>query len=86
MQREALSVPRGSATEARKSFSNFLNRAAYGTERIVVASCDKPKAAVISFEDLRRLERLEDVAPAMKADAEFEAGGTLEWEADRDEL
>ena len=79
-------MPRVSVTEAKKSFSEFLNRAAYGNERIVVTSHDKPKAAVISIEDLRRLESLEDVAAAMEADAEFEAGEALEWEAVKDEL
>jgi prevent-host-death family protein len=63
-----------------------LNRAAYGKERIVVTSHDKPKAAVISIEDLRRLEWLEDVVAAMEADAEFEAGEALEWEVVKDEL
>ncbi|MFO7918683.1 MAG: type II toxin-antitoxin system Phd/YefM family antitoxin [Anaerolineae bacterium] len=79
-------MPQVSVTEAKKSFSEFLNRAAYGNERIVVTSHDKPKAAVISIEDLRRLEQLEDIAAAMEADAEFEAGETLEWESVKDEL
>ena len=79
-------MPRVSVTEAKKSFSEFLNRAAYGNERIVVTSHDKPKAAVISIEDLRRLEWLEDVAVAMEADAEFEAGEALEWDPVKDEL
>lgn len=79
-------MPQVSVTEAKKSFSEFLNRAAYGNERIVVTSHDKPKAAVISIEDLRRLERLEDIAAAMEADAEFEADETLEWESVKDEL
>lgn len=79
-------MPEVSVTEAKKSFSKFLNRAAYGNERIVVTSHDKPKAAVISIEDLYRLERLEDIAAAMEADAEFEAGEALEWEAVKDEL
>ena len=79
-------MPRVSVTEARKSFSEFLNRAACGNEHIVVTSHGKPKAAVISIEDLRRLEGLEDFAAAMEEDAEFEAGEALEWEAVKDEL
>ena len=79
-------MTRVSVTEAKKSFSEFLNRAAYGNERIVVTSHDKPKAAVISIEDLPRLEWLEDVAAAMEADAEFEAGEALEWETVKDQL
>ncbi len=75
-----------SVTEAKRSFSELLNRAAYGNERIVVTSHDNPKAAVISIEDLRRLEWLEDLAAALEADMEFEAGETLDWKEVRDNL
>lgn len=79
-------VAHTSVTEAKRSFSELLNRAAYGNERIVVTSHDNPKAAVISIEDLRRLEWLEDVAAALEADMEFEAGETLDWKEVRDNL
>jgi prevent-host-death family protein len=79
-------MPRVSVTEAKKSFSELLNRAAYGNERIVVTSHDKPKAAVISVEDLRRLKWLEDVAAAIEAVEEHQAGETLDWEEVRDNL
>jgi len=79
-------VAHASVTEAKRSFSELLNRAAYGNERIVVTSHRNPKAAVISIEDLRRLEWLEDVAAAIEADGEFEAGKTLDWEEVRDNL
>ncbi len=77
---------RVSVTEAKKSFSEFLNRAAYGNERIVVTSHNKPKAAVISIEDLRRLEWLEDIAAATEAVEAFEAGETLDWKEVREDL
>ena len=79
-------MARVSVTEAKKSFSEFLNRAAYGNERIVVTSHGNEKAAVISIEDLRRLQWLEDVVAAIEADAEYEAGDTLDWEEVRDTL
>jgi len=44
--------------EAKRAFSEFL-RAAFGQERIVITSHSKPKAAMISIGDLRRLEELE---------------------------
>jgi prevent-host-death family protein len=72
-------MPRASVTEAKRSFSELLNRAAYGRERIVITSHDNPKAAVISFEDLRRLEQLEDIAAACEGIEELEAGETLDW-------
>jgi prevent-host-death family protein len=79
-------VAHASVTEAKRSFSELLNRAAYGKERIVVTSHDNPKAAVISIEDLQRLEWLEDVAAAIEANEEFEAGETLDWKEVRDNL
>ncbi len=79
-------VAHASVTEAKRSFSELLNRAAYGKERIVVTSHDNPKAAVISIEDLRRLEWLEDMAAAIEAAGEFEAGETLDWKEIRDNL
>lgn len=52
-------MPSVSVTEAKRAFSEFLNRAAFGQERIVITSHSKPKAAMISIRDLRRLEELE---------------------------
>ena len=43
-----------SVSELKDSLSEYLNRVAYGRERIIVASRGKPKAAVISLADLER--------------------------------
>jgi len=48
------------ATEARKSFSEAISRAAYGSDRIVIQRRGKPVAALVSMDDLRLLEALED--------------------------
>jgi prevent-host-death family protein len=69
-----------SISELKSALSEFLNRAAYGRERIIVSSRGKPKAAVISIEDLRRLEELEDALAA------YEAGETTPWERVKAEL
>jgi prevent-host-death family protein len=45
--------------EARRDLSAIINRVVYGGERIILASRGKPKAAIISIEDFRRLEELE---------------------------
>jgi prevent-host-death family protein len=79
-------VAHASVTEAKRSFSELLNRAAFGQERIVITSHDNPKAAVISYEDLRRLEWLEDVMAAIEGIEEFEAGETLDWKEVRAEI
>jgi len=69
-----------SISELKSALSEFLNRAAYGRERIIVASRGKPKAAVISMEDLRRLEDLEDAFAAHEALEAYEAGETTPWD------
>lgn len=69
-----------SISELKNALSEYLNRAAYGRERIVVASRGKPKAAVISIEDLRRLEELEDALAAHEALEAYETGETVPWE------
>jgi prevent-host-death family protein len=69
-----------------RGLSAWLNRAAYGRERIIVSSHGKPKAAVISIEDLRLLEDLEDAQAAREALAEYESGETVPWEQVKAEL
>jgi len=66
-----------SISELKDRLSEYLNRVAFGRERIIVASRGKPKAAVISLADLERLEELEDAQAAREALAEYERGETL---------
>ena len=47
-------------SEARGEFSELVNRAAYGHERVMLTRHGKPIAAIISKEDLEYLEALED--------------------------
>jgi prevent-host-death family protein len=53
------SIPRGSpatseisTVEARNNFSDIVNRAAYGKERVILTRRGKPIAAIIPAEDL----------------------------------
>jgi prevent-host-death family protein len=69
-----------SISEMKDALSEILNRAAYGQERIVVTSRGKPKAAVISVDDLELLEELEDAMAAHEALAEYERGETISLE------
>jgi prevent-host-death family protein len=55
-----MTVTSVSVSGLKDALSEFLNRAAYGRERIIVASRGKPKAAIIGIDDLRRLEELEE--------------------------
>ncbi len=48
-------------TEFKQNLGELVNRAAYGCLRIELVSRGKAKAALISVEDLRRLEMLDQV-------------------------
>jgi prevent-host-death family protein len=43
-------------TRARADLSDLVNRVAYGGERIALTRHGRPVAAIVSAEDLRRLE------------------------------
>lgn len=65
-----------STAEARDQFSEIINKAAYGKERMIVTRRGKALAAIIPIEDLRTLEELEDrrdVEDARRILAEAEA-------------
>jgi prevent-host-death family protein len=57
-----------SLTEAKQRLGELVKRAAYGGERFVLEFRDKPQAALVSYEDLERLEN-----GNQKADREEEA-------------
>jgi prevent-host-death family protein len=53
--------------EVKRSISTFVNRVAFGGERIILTSRGKPKAALISIEDLQKLDELENAAGPSRA-------------------
>lgn len=54
-----MGLEKASIAHAKNTLSSLINKVAYGKTRIVLESRGKPKAALISTEDLERLERLE---------------------------
>lgn len=50
---------RASVAQAKNAFFSLINKVAYGKTRVVLESRGKPKAALISAEDLEKLEQLE---------------------------
>ena len=75
------------ATTARDAFGETLNRAAYGKERVVIARHGKDIAAMISIEDLRLLEELEDRFDIEAArEALAESGERIPYEVVRKDL
>jgi prevent-host-death family protein len=56
--------------DVRNTFSEYLNRASYQGQRIIIERRGKPVAALVPLEDLERIEALEnkaDVKAAQKA-------------------
>jgi prevent-host-death family protein len=69
--------------EAKNHFSDVLRRAEYGGERVVVERHGKPVAAIVSTDDLRRLEATDDAVDledARAALAEAKHAGTVSLE------
>ena len=70
------------ATDAGKGFSEVITRAARGSDRIVIQRRGKPVAALVSMDDLRLLEALEDrldVEAARKALADPKNRKRVPW-------
>ena len=75
------------AKKLRDQMSDALNRVAYGGERIIIERRGKGAAVLVSLEDAKLLERLED-----RIDVEFarkalkEGGKPIPWEAVKKKL
>ena len=63
--------------EARDRFSDILNRAAFGKERVVLTRRGRPLAALVPIEDVEALEAFEDAVDAAEI-----ARRLSEWERD----
>jgi len=62
--------------DVRNTFSEYLNRASYQGQRIVIELRGKPVAALVSLEDLELIETLENQADLKAAKkARKEKGG-----------
>jgi prevent-host-death family protein len=69
-------------SEARESFAELVNRAAYGHERVLVARRGRPIAAIVPIEDVELLERFEDqfdVELVREALADPENADSIPW-------
>jgi prevent-host-death family protein len=76
-----------SAADARKKFANIINRVAYGKESFVLTRRGEALAAIVSMEDLKLLQEVEeqlDIDDAWKA--RNEPGENIPWEKLREEL
>jgi antitoxin Phd len=76
-----------SVADARKKFANIINRVAYGKESFVLTRRGEPLAAIVSIDDLKLLQEIEeqmDIDDAWKARTEPEEN--ISWEKLREEL
>ena len=74
-------------TDARKKFSNIINRVAFGNESFVLTRQGESIAALISMKELKLLQELEDqidIEDAWKA--KNEPGDPIPWEELKKEL
>ncbi len=68
--------------DARAQFSEIINRAAFGKERIILTRRGKEIVAVVPIEDVKLLEALEDridLEEARTALLEAKKKGTVPW-------
>jgi antitoxin Phd len=75
------------AADARKKFANIINRVAYGKESFVLTRRGEALAAIVSMEDLKLLQEIEeqmDIEEAWKS--QNEPGESISWEKLREEL
>ena len=71
-----------SVAYAREHFAEYLGRVTYSKDRVVVTKHGKKVAAVVPYEDLELLEKLEsaiDFKSAKAALAEAKKHGTIPW-------
>ncbi len=78
-----------STADLRRSLSDTLGRVQYAGDRVVIGRHGNPVAALVSLDDLRALEAMEDAADielADKAHLEAEREGAVTWEDVRESL
>ena len=79
-------MARVAATIVRKEFADVLNRVIYGGERIAVERYGKTVAALVSKDDLKLLEALEDRAARETAREALMETGRRSWDEVKAEL
>ena len=75
--------------DARAQFSEIINRAAFGKERIILTRRGKEIVAVVPIEDVKLLEALEDridLEEARAALSESRKKGTVPWDKIKKDL
>jgi len=73
--------------DARRNFSDAVNRVAYGKERLIIKRRGKGVAAIVPMEDLEAIEAIEDkIDLAMAKKALREKGKPIPWQKVKKQL
>jgi prevent-host-death family protein len=73
--------------DARKEFSNIINRVAFGNESFLLTRRGEPIAALVSLKELKLLQEIEDHIDIKDAwMAKKEAGEPIPWDELKKEL
>ena len=76
-------------SEARSELTEIVNRVAFGHDRYILTRNGKELAAIVSIEDLKILEEIEDrldVETARRIDKDIKKHGTFKWKDAKQEL
>ncbi len=76
-------------SEARSELTEIVNHVAFGHDRYILTRNGKELAAIISIDDLKILEELEDkldLETAQRIDSDIKKHGTVKWKDAKREL
>lgn len=76
-------------SEARSELTEIVNHVAFGNDRYILTRNGKELAAIVSIEDLKNLEEMEDrldIETAQHADKDIKKHGTVKWNDAKKEL
>ena len=86
-QKDVYMLNKITTADARKKFSNIINRVAFGDESFVLTRRGEPIAALVSMKELQLLQEIEDqidIEDAWKA--KNEPGEPIPWDELKKEL
>ncbi len=73
-------------TDARHDFTNIANQVMFGGERVFVSKNNKPAFAIVSIEDIKVLEALEDKIDLAEAIEALKEPGSISLKAFKKKL
>ena len=76
-------------SEARSELTEIVNHVAFGHDRYILTRNGKELAAIVSIEDLKALEEMEDkmdLETAQRIDKDIKKHGTVKWKDAKKEL